>query len=282
MDDKLIDAVYSENIEEIKLLLDGGVDPNIRSYKFNLFGQTDYTSLMYASNQGNNDIVELLLLPKYNTNVDLVDNYNNTSLSIASYNGYIEIVKMLLDSGANPNIKNDEDGNTALTDASENGYYEIVQMLLDSGADPNIKNKFGVTSYEYAFRRRHTEIAILLEHYMMVYKMQRRRRRNLTHRRTRTEAATNAAQQKLATMKGYEDQYSILSHMDLDLMENVSKHLSAMKLSPSVKKRIREQRGSPSVKKRIREQKGSGKRKSKRSKNVVKKCNISKYKTSLI
>ena len=66
------------------------------------------------------------------------------------------------------------------------------------------------------------------------------------------------AQQKLATMKGYEDQDSILSHMNPDLMENVSKHLSAMKLSPSVKKRIREQQGS-------------GKRKSKRSKKRSKK-----------
>ena len=130
MDDRLIDAVYSENIEEIKLLLDSGVDPNIRSHKFHLFGQTNYTSLMYASNQGNNDIVELLLLPKYNTNVDLVDNYNNTSLSIASYNGYTEIVKMLLDAGADPNIKNDEDGNTALTDASEKGFYENSKNVI--------------------------------------------------------------------------------------------------------------------------------------------------------
>ena len=46
--------------------------------------------------------------------------------------------------------------------------------------------------------------------------------------------------------------------MNPDLMENVSKHLSAMKLSPSVKKRIREQQGS-------------GKRKSKRSKKRGKK-----------
>ena len=74
-------------------------------------------------------------------------------------------------------------------------------MLLDAGADPNIKNNFGVTSYEYAFRRGHTEIAILLKHYMMVYKMQRRRRRNLTHRRTRTEAATR----NLAMSRMFED-----------------------------------------------------------------------------
>ena len=74
-------------------------------------------------------------------------------------------------------------------------------MLLDSGADPNIKNKFGVTSYEYAFRRGHIEIAILLEHYMMVYKMQRGRRRNLTHRRMRTEAV----RRNLAMSRMFED-----------------------------------------------------------------------------
>ena len=172
MDDRLVKAVYSENIEEIKLLLDSGADPNIRSHRFNIFGQTYYTPLMFASNQGNNDIVELLLQPKYNTKVDLVDNYNNTSLAIASYNGYTEIVNMLLDSGADPNIKSDENGNTALIDASTNGFFEIVQMLLDSGADPNIKNNNGITSYRYALHRGHTDIARLIREHIDLQRIQ--------------------------------------------------------------------------------------------------------------
>jgi hypothetical protein len=72
-------------------------------------------------------------------------------------------------------------------------------------------------------------------------------------------------QQRLATMKGYEDQNSILNTMNPDLMENVSKHLSTMKLSPSIKKRIREQQGS-------------GKCKSKRSKKSSKKRKGGKHK----
>jgi len=181
IDDRLVKAVYSENIEEIKLLLDSGADPNIRSHRFNIFGSTYYTPLMFASNQGNNDIVELLLQPKYNTNVDLVDNYNNTSLAIATYNRHTEIVKMLLDSRADPNIKNDEDGNTALMDASEKGYYEIVQLLLENGANPNIRNSMpneyptyrnGKSAYDLALDNEHTEIARLIQEHIDLQRSQ--------------------------------------------------------------------------------------------------------------
>jgi ankyrin repeat protein len=52
----------------------------------------------------------------------------------ASKNGYTDIVKLLIDVGANVNAQDDE-GYTALRLASKAGHTEIVQMLREAGAE---------------------------------------------------------------------------------------------------------------------------------------------------
>ena len=54
-----------------------------------------------------------------------------TALMMASANGHTEVVKLLLDNGADVNVKNTDDGVTALFMASANGHTEIVKLLLD-------------------------------------------------------------------------------------------------------------------------------------------------------
>ena len=53
-----------------------------------------------------------------------------TALMMASANGRTEIVKLLLDKGAEVNVKNNY-GITALFIASAHGYTEIAKLLLD-------------------------------------------------------------------------------------------------------------------------------------------------------
>jgi hypothetical protein len=67
-----------------------------------------------------------------------------------------EVVKTLLDGGADPNIKN-KDGSTALMIASQDGHLEVVKTLLDGGADPNQKRK-GITALMLASQFGHLEI----------------------------------------------------------------------------------------------------------------------------
>ena len=73
----------------------------------------------------------------------------NTALLDASKNGYIEIVKRLLENGADVNHQ-DGYGLTALMYASKNGHIEVVRLLLENGAKVDIQSTRGRTALMYA------------------------------------------------------------------------------------------------------------------------------------
>lgn len=60
--------------------------------------------------------------------VDALDNYGNTRLMIAAARGNLYAVKSILDSGANPHIK-DRDGMTARVRAVNRGHTEVADAL---------------------------------------------------------------------------------------------------------------------------------------------------------
>ena len=68
-----------------------------------------------------------------------------TALIWASSRGHRETASLLLDRGADINLKNN-DGETALMEASSSGHTEIVSLLLDRGADVNVKDNDGGTA----------------------------------------------------------------------------------------------------------------------------------------
>jgi ankyrin repeat protein len=76
-------------------------------------------------------------------------------------NGNIEVVKMLLEKGANPRAVT-KDGRTPLYVASRNGYLEIAKMLLGKGADAAAADNEGVTPLHAASGYGHLEIAKML------------------------------------------------------------------------------------------------------------------------
>lgn len=78
-------------------------------------------------------------------------------LTQAAHGGHIEVIRMLLAAGANPNIPEGE-GVTALTVAAEAGHLEVVKALLAAGADKNYRTPEG-TAFELAKRKGHTDVA---------------------------------------------------------------------------------------------------------------------------
>lgn len=83
------------------------------------------------------------------TDVHWFDEYGWNLLHVAAQYGRADVVRMLLDAGADANAKTrqsevEEGGNTALCIACETdlpGTAEIVQMLLEAGADVNHENE---------------------------------------------------------------------------------------------------------------------------------------------
>ena len=57
---------------------------------------------------------------------------------IASENGHLDVVRALLNKGADVSTERD-DGATALAIASQRGHADVVQVLRDNAAEVNIK-----------------------------------------------------------------------------------------------------------------------------------------------
>jgi ankyrin repeat protein len=68
--------------------------------------------------------------------------YGRTPLHWAAYGGRFDVVKLLLEHGADPNTQ-DEDGRTPLHKAAYKGHVDVVKLFLELGVDPNTQDKDG-------------------------------------------------------------------------------------------------------------------------------------------
>ena len=128
-------AAQKEDIESIKLLIEGGVDPNQK-------GDYGCTALHIAALK--EKIKSIKALIEAGADPDQKDNYGYTALHNAAIIGNPSCVQLLLDNGADPNIQ-DNNGRTPLHDAIQQELGDVIRLLLDRGADPNIVDKEGKT-----------------------------------------------------------------------------------------------------------------------------------------
>lgn len=77
-----------------------------------------------------------------------------------------DLVKMLLDAGADPNAKT-ASGGTPLHTAGFTGNVTVVRMLLAAGADPHATDGKGFTALDHAREKGHSEAAALLHDAVM-------------------------------------------------------------------------------------------------------------------
>jgi len=79
----------------------------------------------------------------------------------ASMRGYTDTVKVLLEGGANPRLKNERSW-TALHLAVFFSHKEVVEALLERGAEVSAKTEYGLTPLHFAIQERNVEIAEIL------------------------------------------------------------------------------------------------------------------------
>lgn len=125
-------AVDNDYIEMAHLLLTyPETNPNIQDI-------TGCTPLNLAARHGHKDIAQLLI--QYNADIDKSDRFHYTPLHTAILNFQKPIVDILLSNGADPN-RVDSFGRTPLfLAAKEIPDINVVKRLLDKGADPNFYN----------------------------------------------------------------------------------------------------------------------------------------------
>ncbi len=114
------------------------------------------SGLFVASHKGRNEVVKLLV----EAGADLNQTWHGiTPLFQASQNGHAKVVKALVTAGADLNqIWN---GATPLFKASQNGHTEVVKVLVKAGADLN-QTWNGITPLLQASQNGHTKVAKVL------------------------------------------------------------------------------------------------------------------------
>jgi ankyrin repeat protein len=126
-DTPLTAAIRAQSVTMTSLLLNNSwkkASPNMPNL-------ANWTPLMTAADEGDNEIIELLL--KFGALINIPGLLGETPLIIAIKKEYIATCALLLSKGANPH-QNDEIGWSPLTHAACGGQIEVVLMLLEVGA----------------------------------------------------------------------------------------------------------------------------------------------------
>ena len=149
-------AVSQHNLEKVEALIKGGANVNERN-------ENEDTALMIAIEKGFKNVIKLLI--ELGADVNIQNKWKKTPLitlldsriqklsavkhehlslgDFFSFNVY-DIVKLLIDAGADVNIR--DDWHTALFEAIANNHSsDIIKLLIDANADVNSKSNSNST-----------------------------------------------------------------------------------------------------------------------------------------
>jgi hypothetical protein len=164
---KAYDALYPKTIEDILWIMAKAGHTQLVAPLMNLskvtrtcihlqpimmnvkLGRYGFTQLHFCARKGLTTSVKRLLSIR-NINVNVKDDeYGRTPLHYAAWNGHIEITHLLLQNGAEVNVR-DNDGRTPLHCAAGNGNVDVLHLLVENGADLEAQNNYGWRALHWA------------------------------------------------------------------------------------------------------------------------------------
>ncbi|ORX83130.1 ankyrin [Anaeromyces robustus] len=194
MDNKVwFEAAKSGDLTKIKEMIQKGININVKDEEKN-------TSLIIAAREGQLEIVKFLIGVNYKEVFDLILEWNRTNhnlseqyikqwencwksvninevnkngetaLILATKGQFCEIVKVLINAGADVNavtnytyhVNYTEGGNSALIIAVKNGNVNLSRWLIEAKADVNVMDNYGDTPLIIAAKYRYLNIVKLL------------------------------------------------------------------------------------------------------------------------
>lgn len=131
-DEIFIRAAEQGNEGKVLFFLKKGVPINAKD-------ALGFTALMKAASNGHKDVVNILLENKANVNAKTV--FSSTALMQAAWYGHLNIVKLLVENNADVHMLGVGGWNVLFfAVSSPKSNPEIVRLLLEKGVNPNIKD----------------------------------------------------------------------------------------------------------------------------------------------
>lgn len=128
----------------------------------NAYAEDGFQALGLACYFGHFEVAEYLVKAGAPINAPSRNSLRAAPIQSAAAAGHIDIVRMLLENRADPNVR-EQGGYAPLHAAAQNGDEEMIRTLLYGGADLNIKSKDGKTPLDLANEAGHTKTVALLK-----------------------------------------------------------------------------------------------------------------------
>lgn len=128
----LLYAASNAHAEVVRILLDHGADVNAQDES----GQSALMEVFHRDNDAEKIIEIVTMLIAAGANLNLMNEHYETALVYAVQSGLVPGVRLLLASGADPNLERPDGRNPAVLSVAVTKQKQVFDLLLEAGAAP--------------------------------------------------------------------------------------------------------------------------------------------------